>query len=208
MAVKKRKTRKKLTQKQLLALKRGREKLSKKKTPPIKKKVKNKVIKVIENKQTVSKKGIPKMAKRKSKKAKTTRVMSGIASRAKGLTPVVKNVALAVGGAVAAGAIANKLPLTNPKLKAATPMIGGILLAGTFGKRNQMLKDVGTGMAVIGALSLLKQFMPNVPVLAGEDSIIYLPEGYIPQLEGDYMRLGGDTVRFGQEEEYLSPASM
>jgi hypothetical protein len=189
-------------------LKRGREKLSKKKTPPIKKKVKNKVIKVIENKQTVSKKGIPKMAKRKSKKAKTTRVMSGIASRAKGLTPVVKNVALAVGGAVAAGAIANKLPLTNPKLKAATPMIGGILLAGTFGKRNQMLKDVGTGMAVIGALSLLKQFMPNVPVLAGEDSIIYLPEGYIPQLEGDYMRLGGDTVRFGQEEEYLSPASM
>ncbi len=216
MAVKK-KAKRKLSQKQLFALAKGRSALAKnrsasRKTDTAKKKKTKKVKIKSSDKGTINQGEKKIMAKEKVTKRKTSlrSSVSNLGRGAKSFAPTIKTVALSVGGAVAAGAIANKLPLTNAKLKAATPLLAGIVLAGLLGKRNTMIKEIGTGMAVVGAMSLLKQYMPNVPVLAGEDTIVYIPEGYVPPMNGEYTRLGysGETVNFGAEEEYLSPASM
>lgn len=205
----KKKSKRTVSQKQLNALAKGRAKLASKKASKLKIKPVKETKKV--NKNYTIKPGEKKvMATEKKAKKRVKSSISKVRGTAKSLTPTLKTVTLAVGGAVAAGAIANKLPLTNTKLKAAAPLLFGVLLSGIVGRKNAMVKEIGTGMAVIGAMSLLKQYLPNVPVLAGEDTIVYIPEGYIPQQNGEYTKLGysGETIRFGEEERYLSPASM
>jgi hypothetical protein len=214
-AVKKRKA----SKAQLAALARGRRKAaanrktaSPKKTKP-RKKSSSRVLTIKENKP---------MARRKSSKAvaKTTtrRKSSGRANflkgKAKGMIPIMKDVAVAVGGGVAGGVLANKLPIANPKLKAAIPLVAGIVLAATLGQKKRSMHELGTGMAVIGAIALLRQFAPNIPMLAGEDDVFIAPPGY----GGDMMRLGyddddngqmGDMFNLGDDqEEYISAANL
>jgi hypothetical protein len=133
--------------------------------------------------------------------------------RAKGLVPMVKDVGIAVAGGIGSSVLVNKLPIANPKLKAALPLVAGLLVSSVLGKKKPIFKEIGHGMAVVGAIALLKQFAPNVPMLAGEDEVYYIPEGY----QGDMMQLGydedpdlmGDMLQLGDEsEEYVSPASM
>lgn len=210
---------------QLAALAKGRAKIAKKRKPSNSKKPSTRrktrstgtsvvVIQPSQEKKVMAKKkssGNSSSAPRK-KTSPARRGLSGIKGKAKGMIPVVKDVALAVAGGVAAGAIANKLPIADNRLKAAAPVVAGILLAGVMGKKNAMFREVGTGMAVIGAIGLIKQLMPNVPVLAGEDQVYIIPDnaGYA----GDMMQLGYDDQEFMGEmtqlgnEEYLSPASM
>lgn len=159
------------------------------------------------------------MAKKKSSTATTTkkrsvkRTFKGIGGRAKGMVPMIKDVGIAVAGGVGANVLVNKLPIANPKMKAALPLVAGLLVSSVLGKKKPMFREIGHGMAVIGAIALLKQFAPNVPMLAGEDEMVYLPEGYA----GDMLQLGydedpdlmGDMLQLGDEsEEYVSPASM
>lgn len=159
------------------------------------------------------------MAKKKRSSATTTKkrsVKSAVRSmggRAKGLVPMVKDVGIAVAGGIGSSVFVNKLPIANPKLKAALPLVAGLLVSSVLGKKKPIFKEIGHGMAVVGAIALLKQFAPNVPMLAGEDEVYYIPEGY----QGDMMQLGydedpdlmGDMLQLGDEsEEYVSPASM
>ena len=159
------------------------------------------------------------MAKKKSSTATTTKkrrvksTFKGIGGRAKGMVPMIKDVGIAVAGGVGANVLVNKLPIANPKVKAALPLVAGLLVSSVLGKKKTMFREIGHGMAVIGAMALLKQFAPNVPMLAGEDEMVYLPEGYA----GDLLQLGydedpdlmGDMLQLGDEsEEYVSPASM
>lgn len=159
------------------------------------------------------------MAKKKSSTATTTkkrsvkRTFKGIGGRAKGMVPMIKDVGIAVAGGVGANVLVNKLPIANPKMKAALPLVAGLLVSSVLGKKKPMFREIGHGMAVVGAIALLKQFAPNVPMLAGEDEMVYLPEGYA----GDMLQLGydedpdlmGDMLQLGDEsEEYVSPASM
>lgn len=134
-----------------------------------------------------------------------------------GAVVILKDAALAVGGGVAAGILANKLPIQDPRLKAAAPIAAGVLLATTIGKKNAMLKGFATGMVVLGGVSLLKQLAPQVPMLAGEQEMMYLPQypdGY--GYGGEMVDLGldeeedlssmGENVQLG--EEYYSPADL
>ncbi|MFA5235097.1 MAG: hypothetical protein WC390_11920 [Sulfurimonas sp.] len=216
MAVKKKVKKRKASPAQLAALARGRKKLKSAKKPIRKKKtVAKKTRSIVVTKETKI------MARKKATKSapatKKRKRFSGIAGKAKGMLPMVKEVGLAVGGGIAAGVLANKLPIADARMKAAAPVLAGLILATTIGKRNPMLRQVGTGMAVLGAVALIKQFMPNVPMLAGE-GYVYLPPpgenaymGDMLQLgqddydEGDYM---GDMLQLGDEEDYLSPADM
>lgn len=212
---------------QLAALARGRKKLAAKKPKSrVKKTSKPKAKKSVQSKIVVIQPQEKKtMARKKSSTVKTAKKSSSgrkrvanFAGKAKGMIPVVKEVAMAVAGGVGAGVLANKLPVANPKVKAAIPVVAGLVLAGVLGKKKPLLKEIGAGMAVVGAIGLIKQFMPNVPVLAGED-VIYIPESALPNYAGDPLQIGydedsddfmGDMMDLGydDQEEYLSPASL
>jgi len=198
---------------QLAALARGRAKRKAKTGTTKKRKVtKSSSLPVKQEKKT--------MAKKRRSVATTTKrrrsvksAFKGIGGKAKGMVPMMKDVAIAVAGGVGANVLANKLPIANPKLKAAMPLIAGILVSSVLGKKKPIFREIGHGMAVIGAIALLKQFAPNLPMLAGEDDTAYLTENY----QGDMVQLGydeepdlmGDLLQLGDDQdEYVSPASM
>lgn len=233
MAAKTKKKRK-ATPAQLAALARGRKKLSSKRPkaksqtrkkaskPKVKRALRPKV-KTTETKFVIVKPQEKKtMARKKStktttkKKSSGRRRVAGFAGKAKGMIPVVRKLAMAVAGGVGAGVIANKVPVANPKVKAAIPVVAGIVMAATIGKKKPIFHEIGEGMAIIGAIGLLKQFIPNVPMLAGEE-VIYIPDGSYPQeYAGEMMQLGydeeddlmGEMMQLGEEEEYLTAASI
>jgi len=169
-------------------------------------------------------KGNPIMAKRRKArtggglKTRARRAVGrarGFFGKSSGPMQVVKDAMLAVGGGIAAGVIANKLPVADPRMKAAAPIAAGIALAATLGRKNDMAKGFATGMIVLGAVALLKQLAPNIPMLAGEQEMMYVPQlPYNPGLYGETVDLGenddlaymGENVELG--EEYVSPASL
>lgn len=206
---------------QLKALAKGRAKAAanRKKTAPKKKAVTKKAVtkkrKVAVNKSVPVRKENPMATKKTPEKKKRRRSSgrSGFGGKMRGIMPMVKDVGLAVAGGVGANVLANRLPIANPKVKAAIPLVAGILLSTVIGKNKPMFREVGTGMAVLGGLALLKQFAPNVPMLAGEEDIVLLPSDY--QYNGEMQQLGyeGGSPLMGEmqnmgEEEYLSPANL
>ena len=200
---------------QLAALARGRAK-RKVKTGVVKKRRKStKAISlpVKQERKTMARKKRSVASTTTKRKRSVKSAFKGIGGRAKGMVPMIKDVGIAVAGGVGANVLVNKLPIANPKLKAALPLIAGILVSSVLGKKKAIFREIGHGMAVVGAIALLKQFAPNLPMLAGEEEMVYLPEGY----QGDMMQLGyddepdlmGDLLQLGQESDgYLSPASM
>lgn len=199
---------------QLAALARGRAKRKAKTGVTKKRKVtKSSSLPVKQERKTMAKKRRSPATTTTKRKRSVKSSFKGIGGRAKKMIPMIKDVGIAVAGGVGANVLVNKLPIANPKLKAALPLIAGLLVSSVLGKKKPMFREIGHGMAVIGAIALLKQFAPNLPMLAGEDDVVYLPEGY----QGDMMQLGydedpdlmGDLLQLGDESEgYLSPASM
>lgn len=127
---------------------------------------------------------------------------------------MVKEAGVAIGGGVAAGMLSNKLPIANPQIKALAPAAAGILLASTIGKRNRLVRQVAFGMVTLSGVAFVRQQFPQVPLLAGEEELYYLPE-----MTGENVQLGqpyddeiddmGGIVSLGQDEmPYLSPASI
>jgi hypothetical protein len=82
----------------------------------------------------------------------------------KGLTGSLMNVAGAIGGAVAASYVENKLLekmfVDKPAIKSGLVMAGGILLESMI--KMPILKSVGNGMAIAGGLSLAKTLVPGL----------------------------------------------
>jgi len=76
-------------------------------------------------------------------------------------------VMLGVGGGVLAGVGANMLPIQDPRVRAIIPAIAGIAMAAFV--PNRTVKAIGVGAATIGGASMVRQFFPQVPVLAGDD---------------------------------------
>jgi len=89
------------------------------------------------------------------------------------------NVAAGVAGGVGGAYLANMIPdmtpdaNTNRMLKAAIPALAGILLASTV--RMPALKFAGLGLGVVGGLSLMKTWFPQLPAIAGETTLL-LPD--------------------------------
>lgn len=132
---------------------------------------------------------------------------------------MLRNAALALVGGVASGFLVNKFPVKDARVKAALPIIGGIVLSGTIGKGNRIARGVAEGMVMLGAVSLFKQLAPGVPFLAGEQQY-YIPAGipYIPGNGNGMMlpspaeqqpELGfmGENVQLGIDE-YYSPVDL
>jgi hypothetical protein len=84
----------------------------------------------------------------------------------KGLTKNLAPAAGLVGGAVAAGFVTKVVPIGNDKIKAAAPILVGLLLMGKKG----ILGSLGAGMVAGGGLKLAQSF----GIGATEDPIMAL----------------------------------
>lgn len=141
--------------------------------------------------------------KRKSKKVAGTAKKSFKRRSSSGPKVSIKSAlmdtAAAVGGAVVGSFVVNKLPIPA-KFKAVIPVGLGIFLQTKLAKNNKLLHHLGTGLLVVGGLSLIRQFVPQVPLLAGEDDLAMLgyPQGELgyPQGELGYVdeEMYGDYV--------------
>lgn len=220
MAAKKRK----MSAAQKAALAKGRKaaaakrrKSTKKATPAKKKTARKKAVR-----KPIKKRSSPPMAKKKrsSAKKKGPSKTRRVARRAKGLVggvmPMMTDAALAVAGGVAAGFLANKVPIADPRIKAALPIVAGLGISMTVGKKNKMAEGIAKGMVILGTVAVVKQFAPNVPMLAGEDDYDSLPYYNDPEMLGmevdDFDDLDDDMmggpVQIAADEPYYSPADL
>jgi len=91
--------------------------------------------------------------KRATKRRTTRRRMSGVGAMGSQVTNAIYTIA----GAVAAGAVAKFLPSTmNDKLKAAVPVVVGIMLPKYL--KGNIGAGIGAGMVAAGGLKLVQSF--------------------------------------------------
>lgn len=191
---KKKTTRKKVTRKKVAKKKATRRKAPAKKT--------------VTKKRVIRKSTKRKAAKMARKKKPTARRRS--APRGGKIQKTLMNGLSAAAGAVGAGVVANMIPLPDPRMKAALPIAGGIALAMSPMGRGQMMQLVSVGMVSAGALALVRQFAPQIPLLAGEDESLleYVPEsdeelallGTPVDLDGESVDLMGEEYDLEDEE--------
>jgi len=127
-------------------------------------------------------------------------IMGGIGSQ--GIVPMLTQGAIGAAGAIGSAFIASKIPGVSPKFKPAIPLALAVALL-MFGKKIPMSKAIAFGCVVSGAMGFVKQFAPNVPLLAGVDSA--------PELTGEEMTLLGAPQTFGSVQELtgaVSPADI
>ncbi len=221
MAAKKKRTAAQIrATKRMLAANKKRRAGTKKKAPakrkssvkkPAKRKTTQKRRAPVAKKRRSTKRAAPKKTRRSSRRR-------GISAK-KGMMEMVQAAGFGVAGGIVAGMVANKLPIADPRLKAAAPIVAGLLLGTTIGKKQPIVQKIGAGMVVLGAVALLKQVAPQVPMLAGEEEYLDMPQYDENQLLGysdmdlfDDMDEGiSGKVNLGEEDEaalYVSPANM
>ena len=110
------------------------------------------------------------MAKRKSKKHYRKHRRSGMSGLGGGVMGSVTPLIGMIVGAIAGKFVTNKaLPSTmNPTMKSAIPLVVGVGLT-MFDKKHGMISNVGSGMAVIGGLSLAQSFVPGLEGITEAD---------------------------------------
>ena len=215
------KTKKKLSSAQRAALKRGRAKAAKNRkkvsrTP--KKKVYKEPLKgaVMATKKRAARKS----GGSKKSTSRTRRRSRGGGSSKGSVMRIVRTSLAGVGGGILAGTIANKVPIPNPKFRPLVPILGGVGLAALGMKRgNPMVSGIATGMIILGSIAAVRQYFPQVPLLAGEeDDTLFLPNN----IGGDIQELGyypdfddglNGVVELGDEDDleeifYQSPATI
>jgi hypothetical protein len=122
------------------------------------------------------------MARRKRATKKSSyrrRRMSGVGAMGSQVTGALYTIA----GAVAAGAVTKFLPVTmNEKLKAAVPVVVGIMLPKYL--KGNIGQGVGAGMVAAGGLKLVQSFGILNGIAGGY-------AGYqVPQVSGSYNNAG------------------
>lgn len=185
--------------------KKSTKKIVKKKVSSKKNSVKKAVKRLVKTVKTAAKKTkkrvykeSPKPKKRKgSTVAKKKEVKKKVSRRnpAKGITDKIMEGAAVAGGAIGAGLAANQIPVQDPRMKAAAVMAVGIFLSTMKPFKAKLPQMVAMGITAAGALSLFKQFAPNLPVMAGENDMYYLPDSDENAMLGVY----DDT----DQDEYL-----
>jgi len=151
---------------------------------------------------TIQKDRKPMSTKRGKRKASTSRKRSRYrkSGAKKDMMQNLITGGTAVAGAVAGSFLVNKLPI-DAKLKAVLPFAGGAYIASRFAAKNKAVEGLALGLMVMGGLSLVKQFSPNIPMLAGNDENVYLP---------DYINAPVDTELLGAPvpfdgSDFISP---
>ena len=134
------------------------------------------------------------MAKKKKNKPAKER-MSGSKE-----SPVMQIVGTIV-GAIAGRVIANKVTALNPKIMAAVQALGGGVLA--WKSKSALLKGLGTGLAVNGAISAGQQFgLLNGIGYAGKYTIPFAADNGI----AGYSEVPG--IGAAQEYSFPQPSSI
>lgn len=93
-----------------------------------------------------------------------------------GLNPmaIVTEVAGIGAGAIAGSFVANmaaKIPfLANPKIKAVVPLLLGIVVSQLKIGQKKLIRDIATGSIAVGTISLIRNMLPSLPLLAGESA--------------------------------------
>jgi hypothetical protein len=166
-----------------------------------KKTARKKVVKKVVRKTAIRRKPVKKTVRKKVARKKTTIKRKGpiMAKKIKGtrrkrrnnpkmnIQRTLMDGALAAAGAIGASAIANMIPVPDPRIKAAIPIVAAMVLPMTGIVKGDMAKALSMGMLTVGALSLVRQFIPNVPLLAGEDEnmLDYMPDDDLAMLGMD-----------------------
>lgn len=184
---------KKVAKKKVARKKVARKKVARK-SPAKKRKLvlKKKIVK----RKTPKRKAVGNMAKRKKATPKRRRKSGGGKVNAQKI--LMQGVGAAA-GAVGAGVVANMIPLPDPRMKAALPIVAGVVLGMSKMGRTNVMKFASVGMISAGALALVRQFAPNVPLLAGEDQEML---DYVPGNDEELALLGYDEENY----EYFSGA--
>lgn len=109
----------------------------------------------------------------------------------KGITNRLMNAGIEAAAAVGSTMAAAKIPIENPKIKAAIPLVAGIAIGMLAkGKRAAMINKVSDGCMIAGLLALLKQVAPQF-ALAGEDE---LTEAYLPEDDQSLLGVRSDLM--------------
>jgi len=118
-------------------------------------------------------------------------------------------------GAILTSALASKIPLANAKIKALIPIAAGLILAKMPKiKSNELLSNGCKGAIVAGALGLIRQMVPSLPLLAGDDEVVQIPvtseqarmlgfelaDEEISGGAGDYVGLEDDGISGGSDD--------
>lgn len=85
-----------------------------------------------------------------------------------GITGLIMQGLSVTGGAVGGSMLARFIPIKNVKIKSFIPIALGAGLISTKMGRKGMVKDAALGSVAIGLISLLKTFVPTVPLLAAD----------------------------------------
>jgi len=124
------------------------------------------------------------MARRKRSTKKSSyrrRRMSGVGAMGSQITGALYTIA----GAVAAGAVTKFLPATmNDKLKAAVPVVVGIMLPKYL--KGNIGQGIGAGMVATGGLKLVQSF----GILNGIGAYSGYAGYQVPQVAGNYNNAG------------------
>jgi hypothetical protein len=106
------------------------------------------------------------------------------------------NALAGVAGAVGGAMLGNAIPAKDARIKAAVPLVAGIVLSGMIS--NPLFRSILIGVSIGGGLSLVRQLAPQIPMLAGaDDTVLLLPE-----------RPAGETVEIGQPQYGGSTVSL
>lgn len=161
-------TRKKVTRKKVTRKKVTRKKVARRK--PAKKTTTRKVVKRRKTKRKSNPKGGRPMAKRRKRRAASKAVKRVYSyAKNKGIMDSLMQGGAVVAGAIGAGVTANFIPMPDPRIKPLIPIAAGLLFQNMKAFKNKAGQAIALGMIAAGGLALVKQFAPNVPLLAGED---------------------------------------
>lgn len=134
-----------------------------------------------------------------TKRRRIHSMSGGGGSKMKGIMGPVSEAMIAVAGGVLAGIVANKVPIKNEKLKAAAPILAGLGVSFMgIKKRNSLIRNLGTGMMVLGAVALTRKMLPTIPLLAGEDEDTLALPGYVAAQQAAY---AGELEYMGDDDE-------
>ena len=129
----------------------------------------------------------------------------------------VKTAVIVGAGAVAGSFIGKLVPIKDTRIKAATPLIAGVVLPMVI--KNKMVDQLALGMAAIGVVSLVKSFAPNLNLLGVEGDDLYtvpmtalpatmgLPVEGEPDAEGEAISID-DMAGIPLEGDFRSPAQV
>jgi hypothetical protein len=93
----------------------------------------------------------------------------GLGFDKKGMTGQMIDGVSVVGGVLAGSFVGKMVPVKNPKIQALVPVAVGIGLSMTKIGKQGIGKYISLGMVSVGMLSLIRQLVPSLPLMSGDE---------------------------------------